>query len=115
MLPQNGRSPRPERRRSASERPGFVKHSRSEPALSTYDECPVSRQAQPGKIESDQAVALQYPANFGLAAGSRAVEIAGVPAVQIIAPCKRKKVSEPSGLKTRGHVAARKNPTSDKG
>ena len=66
MLSQNGRSPRPERRRSASERPGFVKHSRSEPALSTYDECPVSRQAQPGKIESDQAVALQCPANFGL-------------------------------------------------
>ena len=28
--------------------------------------CPVSRQAQPGKIESDQAVALQCPANFGL-------------------------------------------------
>src|SRR3954447_7720225 len=26
-----------------------------------------------------------------------------------------KLVSEPSGLKTRGHVAARKNPTSDKG
>ena len=68
MLSQNGRSPRPERRRSASERPGFVKHSRSEPALSTYDECPVSRQAQPGKIESDQAVALQCPANFGLRA-----------------------------------------------
>src|SRR5690349_7404337 len=61
-----GRSPRPEQRRSASDRPNFVKHSRSEPALSTHDECPVSRQAQPGKIESDQAVALQCAANFGL-------------------------------------------------
>src|SRR5689334_12082239 len=63
-----GRSPRPEQRRSASDRPNFVKHSRSEPALSTHDECPVSRQAQPGKIESDQAVALQCAANFGLVA-----------------------------------------------
>jgi hypothetical protein len=66
MLSQNGRSPKPEQRRSACDRPNFVKHSGSEPALSTHDECPVSRQAQPGKIESDQAVALQCAANFGL-------------------------------------------------
>ena len=64
--PQNGRSPRPERRCSASDRPYFVKHSRSEPALSTHDECPVSGQVQPGNVESDQALALQCAANFGL-------------------------------------------------
>ena len=44
----------------------FVKHSRSEPALSTYDECPVSRQAQPGKIVGSSSCAAM-PRNFGLA------------------------------------------------
>ena len=63
---QNGRSPRPEQRRSAPDRSNFAKYSRSEPALSPHDECPVSRQVQPGNVESDQALALQCAANFGL-------------------------------------------------
>ena len=66
ILSQTDRSPGPEQRRSATDRLNFAKRSRSEPALSTHDECPVSRQVQPGNVESDQRLALQCAANFGL-------------------------------------------------